>query len=71
MKLELLSIGQSAAKVAAEGGQLIVDKLSIYGFFAFCLIFVACSLIAPALIYEKYFKAGDDPAGQDGPNFTA
>ncbi|THF80299.1 hypothetical protein [Cohnella fermenti] len=58
----LLSIGQSAAKVAATGGQLIADKLSIFGFFAVCLVFVGGFLIVPNLVYEKYYKVEDDKA---------
>lgn len=60
----LLSVGNSVAKVAAEGGQLIADKLSVYGFFAFCLIFVGACLIAPAHLYEKYYKEHDDSAAE-------
>ena len=56
----LLSAGGSVAKVASEGAQLILDKLSVYGFFAFCLLFVGFCLMAPVHIYEKYYKTGDD-----------
>ncbi|GIO12345.1 hypothetical protein J19TS2_19000 [Cohnella xylanilytica] len=56
----LLSISESVAKTAAVGGQLFADKLSVFGFFAFCLLFVGFCLIAPAHLYEKYYKKVDD-----------
>lgn len=58
--MNLLSVGHSVAKTAAEGGQLIADKISVYGFFAFCLVFVGFCLMVPAHLYEKYFKTSDD-----------
>ncbi|CAM4052105.1 hypothetical protein COLU111180_20935 [Cohnella lubricantis] len=58
--LNLLAAGGSTAKVAAEGSQLILDKASIFGFLAFCVLFVGFCLLAPAHIYEKYYKTGDD-----------
>jgi len=56
----LLSIGESVGKTASVGGQLIADKISVYGFFVVCLLFVGCFLTVPALIYEKYYKVEDD-----------
>lgn len=50
----------SVAKLASKGGQLIMDFISAYGFLAFCLIFVGACLIVPGLLYEKYYKVGDD-----------
>ncbi|MFC5406415.1 hypothetical protein [Cohnella soli] len=64
MNMEFLSnlpnIGHSVAKMAAEGGQLIADKMSIYGFFAFCLLLVGICLMVPVHLYEKYYKVADD-----------
>jgi hypothetical protein len=64
MQIQFLSnlppIGESIAKVASKGGQLIVDNISLYGFFAFCLLFVGCCLMIPTHMYEKYYKVQDD-----------
>lgn len=64
MAMELLSslplAVESIPKMTAEGGQLIADLISVYGFFAFCLVFVGFCLIAPALMYEKYYRVADD-----------
>ena len=66
MKFEFMSnlppVGESVAKLASKGGQLIADLISAYGFFAFCLLFVGCCLIGPVHIYEKYYKIADDEA---------
>ncbi|QMV40048.1 hypothetical protein [Cohnella cholangitidis] len=53
-------IGESVAKLASEGGQLISDMISVYGFFAFCLLLVGCCLMVPVHMYEKYYKVADD-----------
>lgn len=45
--------GESIAKVASKGGQLIADFISVYAFLVFCLLFVGCCLIVPVIIYEK------------------
>ena len=64
MKNEFLTnlppIGESVAKMASDGGQLLADILSIYGFFAICLLFVGFALIVPVRIYEKYYHVADD-----------
>lgn len=64
MKSEFLSnlppIGESAAKVASEGGQLTADIISIFGFFFVILIFVGAFLMVPVHMYEKYYKQADD-----------
>lgn len=64
MTMQFLSnlprIGESIAKVASEGGQLVADFISLYGFFAFCLILVGSCLIVPARMYEKYYAVPDD-----------
>ncbi|MFD0674916.1 hypothetical protein [Cohnella sp. GCM10027633] len=66
MTMQFLSnlpqIGESIAKVASEGGQLIADFISLYGFFAFCLVFVGFCLVIPVRIYEKYYSVADDEA---------
>ncbi|QJD83287.1 hypothetical protein [Cohnella herbarum] len=69
MKIEMMSnlppTGESVAKLASEGNQLIIDISSISGFFAFCLVFVGLCLIVPVIIYEKYYKIADDePASE-------
>ncbi|XID94892.1 hypothetical protein ACF3MZ_10410 [Paenibacillaceae bacterium WGS1546] len=53
-------IGESVAKVASDGGQLVADIVSVGGFFAFCLVFVGFCLMAPPHIYEKYYKIEDE-----------
>ncbi|OXS59798.1 hypothetical protein B1A99_09660 [Cohnella sp. CIP 111063] len=53
-------VGESVAKLAAEGGQLAADYISVYGFFAFCLVLVLFCLTVPAHMYEKHYKVGDD-----------
>jgi len=58
-------IGESVAKLASEGSQLTVDLISVSGFFAFCLLFVAGCLMLPPMIYEKYFKVEDDEPAED------
>jgi len=55
-------VGESVAKLAAEGGQLVADFISMYGFFAFCLILVGTCLMVPVHLYEKYYKVADDEA---------
>ncbi|WP_372633681.1 hypothetical protein [Cohnella sp.] len=64
MSIQFLSnlppVGESVAKLAAEGGQLVSDYISVYGFFAFCLALVLFCLIVPAHMYEKHYKIGDD-----------
>ncbi|RKP57962.1 hypothetical protein D7Z26_00135 [Cohnella endophytica] len=78
MKIELLSnlppIGESVAKLASKGGQLIVDIMSVYGFFALCLAFVGFFLMVPVRIYEKYYYVVDDETivelNQDKQNST-
>jgi hypothetical protein len=69
MKMEFMSnlppIGESVAKLASKGGQLIADMIGAYGFFAFCLVFVGLCLIAPVHIYEKYYKIADDESTVD------
>lgn len=66
MNIQLLSnlpaIGESVAKVASEGGQLIADYISLYGFFAFCLLLVGSCLMIPVHIFEKYYAVPDDVA---------
>ncbi len=66
MKIEFMSnlppIGDSVAKMASEGGQLLADIISTYGFFAFCLAFVGFCLIVPVRMYEKYYHVADDEA---------
>jgi len=52
-------IGESVAKLASKGSQLMLDQISVFGFFAFCLLFVGFSLISPVL-FEKYFHVADD-----------
>ncbi|MFC4600770.1 hypothetical protein [Cohnella hongkongensis] len=64
MNVPLLSnlppVGESVAKLASGGGQGIVDLISIYGFFIFCLAFVSFCLLVPFQIYEKRYKIEDD-----------
>lgn len=64
MKMEFMSnlppIGESVAKMASEGGQLIADLISVYGFFTFCIALVGFCLIVPVRIYEKYYNIKDD-----------
>ncbi|MFB9278428.1 hypothetical protein [Cohnella cellulosilytica] len=55
-------VGESVAKLASEGSQLVADFISMYGFFAFCLALVLTCLLVPPHIYEKYYKVADvDP----------
>ncbi len=55
-------VGESVAKLSSEGGQLVADFVSMYGFFAFCLALVLCCLLLPPYVYEKYYKIADgDP----------
>jgi len=71
MKAEILSnlppIGESLAKLASDGGQLFADKIGLFGFFAFCLLFVGACLVVPVLLYEKYYHVADDEPIVDTP----
>ena len=60
MKIEIMSnlppVGESAAKMASEGGLLLADLLGQYGFFACCIVFVGFCLLVPVRIYENYYQ---------------
>lgn len=71
MNVHLLSnlppLGESIAKTASKGGQLINDIVSVSAFFAFCLVLVGLCLIVPNHLYEKYFKVADDAPDAEAP----
>jgi len=70
MSMQFLSnlppVGESVAKMASEGGQLVADFMSTYGFFTFCIILVGFCLLVPVRVYEKYYHVADDePVADD------
>lgn len=71
MNVSLLSnlppLGESIAKTASKGGQLINDIVGVSAFFAFCLLLVGACLIVPNHLYEKYFKVADDRPDAEAP----